>query len=286
MLYVVGSEQKLHFQQIFKTLEILGYDWQKKCSHVNFGLIYLPEGGKMSTRKGEIVFMEEVVEKIISMARKLITSEIPEKEKDPDQSILQGIHGEPDNVIYVDEKMANYNNIFDIIKGRVPGVLVYGDKIQIRGPNSFILSTEPLYLIDDIPVDANAVSSLNPQDVERIEFLKGPSAAIYGSRGANGVIAIYTKRGIYMKKGILESQILGFYRPREFYSPKYETRLDYMKPDDRITLFWAPSIILDSVGQAEAVFYSSDIKGTFDITIEGITFDGEIGESTATINIE
>jgi len=82
MLYVVGSEQKLHFQQIFKTLEILGYEWQKKCSHVNFGLIYLPEGGKMSTRKGEIVFMEEVVEKIIAMTRKLITSEIPEKEKD------------------------------------------------------------------------------------------------------------------------------------------------------------------------------------------------------------
>jgi TonB-dependent SusC/RagA subfamily outer membrane receptor len=211
---------------------------------------------------------------------------VPEEEKDPNQSTLTGIHGTPDNVIYVDEKLASYNNVFDIIKGRVPGVMVTGDKVQIRGPNSFVLSTEPLYLIDDVPVDASAISTLNPQDVERIEILKGPSTAIYGSRGANGVIAVYTKRGKFIKKGILESQILGFYRPREFYSPKYETRFDFMKPDDRITLYWAPTITLDSIGQAEIVFYSSDVKGTFDITIEGITPDGEIGETISTINIE
>jgi TonB-dependent SusC/RagA subfamily outer membrane receptor len=211
---------------------------------------------------------------------------VPVEEKDPNQSTLQGIHGTPDNVIYVDDKLASYNNVFDIIKGRVPGVMVTGDKVQIRGPNSFYLSTEPLYLIDDVPVDANAISSLNPQDVERIEILKGPSTSIYGSRGANGVIAVYTKRGKFMKKGVLESQILGFYRPREFYSPKYETRFDFMQADDRITLYWAPVITLDSIGQAEAVFYSSDVKGTFDITIEGITPEGEIGESTTTIDIE
>jgi TonB-dependent SusC/RagA subfamily outer membrane receptor len=210
----------------------------------------------------------------------------PEEEKDPNQQTLTGIHGTPDNVIYVDEKLATYNNVFDIIKGRVPGVMVSGNQIQIRGPNSFYLSTEPLYLIDDVPVDANAIAALNPQDVERIEILKGPSSAIYGSRGANGVIAIYTKRGKFIKKGVLESQILGFYRPREFYSPKYETRFDYMKADDRITLFWAPVIKLDSIGQAEAVFYSSDVRGTFDVTIEGVTFNGEIGESTTTIDID
>lgn len=211
---------------------------------------------------------------------------IPEEEKDPNQPHLTGIHGTPDNVIYVDEKLASYNNVFDIIKGRVPGVMVTGDKIQIRGPNSFYLSTEPLYLIDDVPVDASAISSLNPQDVERIEILKGPSTAIYGSRGANGVVAVYTKRGRYIKKGVLESQILGFYRPKEFYSPKYETRFDYMKADDRTTLYWVPVIKLDSLGQAEAVFYSSDMKGTFDVTIQGVSVDGVIGESTSTINVE
>ena len=211
---------------------------------------------------------------------------LPQEEKDPGQSTLQGIHGQPDNVIYVDDKLASYNNLFDIIKGRVPGVVVTGNSIQIRGPNSFFLSTEPLYLIDDIPVDANAISSLNPQDVERIEILKGPSSAIYGSRGANGVVAVYTKRGRFMKKGILESQILGFYKPREFYSPRYGTRFDQLNPDDRITLFWEPNIDIDSDGQAEVEFYSSDARGIFDVTLEGLSPEGKIGKGTATFSVE
>jgi TonB-dependent SusC/RagA subfamily outer membrane receptor len=211
---------------------------------------------------------------------------VPVEEKDKNQSTIQGIHGTPDNVIYVDEKLATYNNVFDIIKGRVPGVMVAGNSIQIRGPNSFFLSTEPLYLIDDVPVDANAVASLNPQDVERIEILKGPSSAIYGSRGANGVVAVYTKRGKFMKKGVLESQILGFYRPREFYSPRYGTRFDQLNPDDRTTLFWAPSILTDANGQADTIFYTSDTKGSFDISLEGVSPEGKIGAGTASFIVE
>lgn len=211
---------------------------------------------------------------------------VPEKGIDKDQSTIHGIHGTPDNVIYVDDKLATYNNVFDIIKGRVPGVMVAGNSIQIRGPNSFFLSTEPLYLIDDVPVDANAIATLNPQDVERIEILKGPSSAIYGSRGANGVVAVYTKRGKIMKKGVLESQILGFYRPREFYSPRYGTRFDQLNPDDRITLFWAPTIMTDSKGQADTTFFTSDVKGKFDISLEGISPDGKFGAGTSSFDVE
>jgi len=252
---------------------------------------------RLSGRKNLVIYMDETVlpEKEVmfsSYSKEMVITgtnvfrPVPEEEKDPNQSTIQGIHGTPDNVIYVDDKLSSYNNVFDIIKGRVPGVTVSGNSIQIRGPNSFFLSTEPLYLIDDIPVDANAVASLNPQDVERIEILKGPSSAIYGSRGANGVVAIYTKRGKFIKKGVLESQILGYYRPREFYSPKYGTRFDQLNTDDRITLFWAPSIITDSNGQAEAVFYSSDKRGIFDITLEGVSPEGKIGKGTTSFEVE
>jgi len=208
-----------------------------------------------------------------------------EPEPDPNKVSLHGIHGKPDNVIYVDEHLANYKNVFEIIKGRVPGVMVSGNSIQIRGVNSFLLSTEPLYLIDDVPVDAAAVESMNPHDIERIEILKGPSSAIYGSRGANGVIAIYSKRGQFMKKGILEFEMLGYYRPREFYSPKYGTEFDYLYPDDRTTLFWAPTILTDSLGYAETVFYSSDIKGTFDIRLEGVGLNSHAGEAKSSFNV-
>jgi len=189
-------------------------------------------------------------------------------------------------MLFVDDKLATYNNVFDIIKGRVPGVMVNGNSIQIRGPNSFFLSTEPLYLIDDVPVDASAIASLNPQDVERIEILKGPSSAIYGSRGAEGVVAIYTKRGKIMKKGVLESQILGFYRPREFYSPRYGTRFDQLNPDDRITLFWAPTIMTNSMGQADTIFFTSDVTGKFDISLEGVSPEGKFGAGTSSFEVE
>ena len=68
--------------------------------------------------------------------------------------------------------------------------------------HSLIGNTDPLYLIDGIPVsDVNAVLAIPVEDIDRIEILKGPSCAIYGSRGGNGVIAIYTKRGIIYEKG-------------------------------------------------------------------------------------
>jgi len=76
LLYVVGNEQALYFSQLFKTLELLGYD-KDMFEHVKFGLIRLPEG-KMSTRKGNIVMMEDVLDKVIDMAKDKIVEKNPE----------------------------------------------------------------------------------------------------------------------------------------------------------------------------------------------------------------
>ena len=76
-LYVVGAEQTLHFQQLFKILELLGFEWAKSCVHVPFGLIRFKEG-KMSTRAGRIILLEEVLQRSIDMAREII------EEKNPD----------------------------------------------------------------------------------------------------------------------------------------------------------------------------------------------------------
>ncbi|MEW5896240.1 MAG: arginine--tRNA ligase [Nanoarchaeota archaeon] len=76
IIYVVGSEQKLHFQQLFKVLELAGVD-KSKLVHVDFGLFHFPEG-KMSTRKGNVIFLEEVLDKAISLAEKIIEEKNPE----------------------------------------------------------------------------------------------------------------------------------------------------------------------------------------------------------------
>ena len=87
------------------------------------------------------------------------------------------------------------------LQGRVPGVVItnntgapQGDfTIRVRGTNSIRGGNDPLYVVDGMPVN---VSSINSQDIESVEVLKDASAtAIYGSRGANGVILITTKSG-------------------------------------------------------------------------------------------
>lgn len=85
----------------------------------------------------------------------------------------------------------HYATIYDMIKGEVPGVVVSGNSIVIRGLSSLNLSSEPLYVVNGSPV--STISDISPNDVESISVLKGSSAAIYGSRGANGVILIRLK---------------------------------------------------------------------------------------------
>jgi arginyl-tRNA synthetase len=78
LVYVVGSEQTLHFRQIFKVLELIGYSWATRAVHVGFGLIKFPEG-KMSTRKGNIVLLENVLDEAIRNALEIVSSKNSEK---------------------------------------------------------------------------------------------------------------------------------------------------------------------------------------------------------------
>lgn len=85
-------------------------------------------------------------------------------------------------------KYSSYQNIYDMIRGEVPGVQVNGTSITIQGPSSIMLSSEPSFVVDGITV--STISDIRPSLVKSIEILKGSAAAIYGSRGANGVILI------------------------------------------------------------------------------------------------
>jgi TonB-dependent SusC/RagA subfamily outer membrane receptor len=83
----------------------------------------------------------------------------------------------------------SYLNIYDMIKGELPGVTVIGTTIQLQqGSGSFISSTEPLFVVDGNVV--NQISNIVPSEVRSISLVKGSAAAMYGSRGANGVIVI------------------------------------------------------------------------------------------------
>lgn len=209
----------------------------------------------------------------------------PEKQKVLERSKDFKIHGDADNVIYMNDIPEGYTDMLQVLQGRVPGVLVQGNSVTIRGPGSILLSNDPLFLIDGVPVDINAFRSLNPKDVELIEVIKGPNAAIYGSRGANGVIAAYTKRGDFMKRGYLDFKMLGYATPREFYSPDYSIRTTEGINDLRTTLYWKPDIVPDSAGKSTIGFFTSDIKGAYLMRVEGITSQGYPVSSYAVFNV-
>lgn len=70
-IYVVGLPQSLHFKQIFETMKRAGWEWSKDCVHVGFGLVKLP-GKNMSTRHGDVVFLEDVLNESIEKTRSII----------------------------------------------------------------------------------------------------------------------------------------------------------------------------------------------------------------------
>lgn len=75
-IYVVGSEQQLHFQQWIAITRLMGYGWADDCIHVPFGMIAL-EGGALSTRKGNVVFLEDVLDKAVERTRAIIEEKNP-----------------------------------------------------------------------------------------------------------------------------------------------------------------------------------------------------------------
>jgi len=94
-------------------------------------------------------------------------------------------------------------SIEQVLESKVPGLIVTRAQdgsiaIRMRGNNSFYSGSDPLYVIDGIPVTpgpGGALSGVNPYDIETIKVLKDPSeTALYGVRAANGVIVITTKR--------------------------------------------------------------------------------------------
>ena len=89
-LYVVAYQQNLHFKQLFKVLELMGNEWAKDMVHVAYGMVSL-EDGSMSTRKGKVVWLEEVINKCVEKAYKVVSEKNPDLENKDDIAEKVGI---------------------------------------------------------------------------------------------------------------------------------------------------------------------------------------------------
>ena len=160
------------------------------------------------------------------------------------------------------------------------GVQVLGDKISIRGSME-----NPTIMVDGFSANSiDEISYLTTFDVEQIEVFKGASAAIFGSRGGNGVITITLKTGADMTAhstmpiSLRHIIPLGYQKPTYFYTPKYE--VDSIRrnpvPDLRTTIYWNPTLKTDSTGVMHVKFFTADKENNYQVVLEGITDEGEL----------
>ncbi|MGL4632373.1 MAG: TonB-dependent receptor plug domain-containing protein, partial [Leadbetterella sp.] len=136
-----------------------------------------------------------------------------------------------------------------------------------------------------MPVDAETISFIPTCDIAAIDVLKGPDASIFGSNGANGVIAVLTRTGNGLdaviprnSPGTLVETRMGYQAPKDysqtiFRGDEYDTGL----PDFRTTLYWNPNIKTDRNGKATFSFFTSDSSGPFTVDLQGISNNGKVG---------
>ncbi len=150
-----------------------------------------------------------------------------------------------------------------------------------------------LIVVDDVKQPKEyRIDDVNLNDVEKVEVFRYASTTIFGPGGGAGVIYITTATGGGKAStrgnavGILPITAQGFYKAREFYSPKYETGLASKEPDLRSTIFWKPELVTDKTGNASFDYYNADGPGTYRVVIEGIDEKGNIGRQVYRYKVE
>lgn len=174
------------------------------------------------------------------------------------------------------------------LQGRVPG-------LTIRGSEAFLARNNgvPMQIIlDGTSVGSDFLDNVQPQDIESVEVLKsGGTTAIYGSRGAGGVLIITTRRGgdtgySTYAPGIINITAEGYYAVREFYSPKYNASQNIRAADKRTTVYWNPNVVTNETGTAKFNFYNTDESGTYRVVIEGMNLDGRMARKVYTYEVK
>jgi hypothetical protein len=144
-----------------------------------------------------------------------------------------------------------------------------------------------LLIVDGVNTGSGAgLDLITPTSVEAVEVLKGNNAAIYGNEGGSGVLVVTTKNEIdgvqgttrEMSPGLFAIEPAGFYKAREFYTPKYEAANPAANlRDHRTTIYWQPDVITDTNGMATFNFPNSDTKGTYRVEVQGMDNKGNVG---------
>ena len=175
--------------------------------------------------------------------------------------------------------------------------VVSGDKILYGGSLSVRLAglvhfhqhfKKPIKVVwngIEMPRNFN-IDEINTGSIESIQVITDSFGIDY-----DNVLIINTTFGIQVKDmiamGILPITVQGYYKAREFYSPKYEATLaTTTRPDLRSTIYWNPAVVTDKNGNASFNFYNADTPGNYRVVIEGIDNEGNVGRKVVELRID
>jgi len=173
-------------------------------------------------------------------------------------------------------------NIFDYLQGRVPSLTIERGG-QFGGYRLFYRQAgarQPMQLyLDEMPVDADMIASIPPSDIALVKVFPNFIGAPGG--GANGVLAVYTRRGDELNAAMESSATIvdyeGYSIMKEFYAPDYSIPAENQYNDYRLTLDWKPELFVSGKDQhIPIIFYNNDRTKRFKIVAEGITSTGKL----------
>lgn len=214
---------------------------------------------------------------------------IEDKALQAEEKLAAKLYGNPDYVVKGKDMVGTTAGMNPLIglQGRVPGlqVIEYLDEFNIRrvsvrirgGTSSISGSTSPLILVDGLPWDVEGLMGLSPSTIDYVEVITR-GVSMFGTRGANGVIAIYTKKGpddAEARTDYISYKMGGYTRPRPFSQPDYSEKNTSNGADFRTTIFWSPNIPLSANNPTVVECYAADVPTRYRIVVEGITAEGK-----------
>jgi hypothetical protein len=204
----------------------------------------------------------------------------------------------PTSVILTSKELNERNSVGNAVLNVggmhvINGFLVVNGLTAMKAPD---ISSEPMLLVNGTQVTVSAgvgesspvmsfLNELNPKNIDFIEILKGPEGANYGVRGGNGVILVNmsnsTRDGAQNRSNLKTFYAKGISNPVLF--PNIDSQQKEITfADNRSTLFWNGSYLIDAANKVTLTFYTSDIPATYKATITGITIHGDIIYKTIT----
>ena len=178
----------------------------------------------------------------------------------------------------INDPFANVSqSVFTYLQGKVAGL-----QITTNGGNASMQwrGGSPSLYMNEVPADVNQIGSMSMADIAYIKVFRPPFMG--GFNGANGAIAIYTRKGgdnkVDKGPGMPSKTVIGYTAVKEFYSPNYGTIDPRNEAEDvRSTLYWNPTILTSTDNhQLKFTFYNNDVTDAFRVIVEGMSADGRL----------